>query len=258
MKKLLRTEWTWLLLWWLVPAFLSFGKPGWPAAFIAIVALLAIYLLNSPLRSCVAIWMPLVLFAGTLALGSTFALGWVILLLFSGGAGPWVAGLIIVFAGGAIAVAAFFGVPLFVSLVRMRPKESAVHSIVIAIANTAFLVIVSGQLIASPYPRIDFYGIAVDQENHPLPDVEIRYVESPGPWGYRPEKPSLYSGVDGRFHITGVSGSSLFIMIFKSGYELKNREWNSTFSFSDRRAPNFYSGSINHPVVFSFAKKSPH
>ena len=107
--------------------------------------------------------------------------------------------------------------------------------------------------------KIDFYGIFLDQNDCPVPDVKVHYTVS----GYsltglapRYEPGVTNSDREGNFEIHTAKGGLLYINTVEShGYEFKFGRGNSRgFEFRSNRADRHRPDKAN-PVVFHLRKK---
>lgn len=108
---------------------------------------------------------------------------------------------------------------------------------------------------------IDFYGMAVDQDGKPLSVVLVRYAVSPEmPEDRQDEKGNkgITTGVDGKFHLTGLHGVNIGLMVSKSGYLMTNSTSAMiNYNMVDYRRDDFYASDPDQPVIFYFSKRLP-
>jgi hypothetical protein len=106
---------------------------------------------------------------------------------------------------------------------------------------------------------LEFYGVAVDQDDKPLSGVTIRWALNPSiPNNSESEKGNagVKTGDDGKFHLAGLHGTCIGLMIYEDGYELTNSSDAMTqFSQVDYHSPHFFVSDPDHPVVFTFHKR---
>ena len=112
------------------------------------------------------------------------------------------------------------------------------------------------------YHSIDFYGLVVDQDSNPVPNVKInvtilqQQISPPTATGDFPLTNSLIhrekeTGADGRFQITGEMGQDLTIeSIQKSGYEVEPDFCPHTFAASN--------GWFRDPMTFKMWNTNIH
>jgi hypothetical protein len=108
--------------------------------------------------------------------------------------------------------------------------------------------------------RIDFWGIVVDQDNRPLPGVEITLEARVWTLGLKLgadfPKFSRTSGPDGRFELTGLKGDVLDVMSFsKPGYRQSMEGEQGRIGFSYHGSPKDFVPDPANPVVLRLWKE---
>jgi hypothetical protein len=101
---------------------------------------------------------------------------------------------------------------------------------------------------------ISFYGKVVDQNNQPIQGVEIVFQ-----WTDLSEKgtteKTVFSGGDGRFDLTQVTGKNLgIIRMFKEGYYRVQQGTQVSFEYAAFFEPTFHQPDAKNPVVFRLRK----
>jgi hypothetical protein len=109
---------------------------------------------------------------------------------------------------------------------------------------------------------ISFYGLVIDQDRNPIPGVkvtfQIRRTKAIGPIGIGDtfDYPSLTTGADGRFSVTGATGAVLVVKSFeKPGYEPSEKATRGMYWYW-REPMDAYRPSSEQPEVFQMWKKS--
>lgn len=108
---------------------------------------------------------------------------------------------------------------------------------------------------------ISFFGKVIDQDDNPVPGVkvtlQIRYMKTVGPVGIGDTfaEPSLTTGADGRFALSGAKGSLLGLKaLTKDGYEPSPKAFNGSYWYW--RDKNPYQPDPDHPEIFRMWKKA--
>lgn len=108
---------------------------------------------------------------------------------------------------------------------------------------------------------ISFFGKVIDQDGNPIPDVkvtfEIRYMKEVGPVGIVDtfDYPSVTTGADGRFALTGAKGSVMAVKsLEKLGYEPSEQATRGTYWYWRDKDP--YRPDADNPKLFHMWKKS--
>jgi hypothetical protein len=113
-----------------------------------------------------------------------------------------------------------------------------------------------GQIIAQKNIPVDFYGLVIDQDSNPIPDVKIkssvRHWKASDPnfgiIGADQIPLEATTGADGRFELTGASGDVFGVLLTKDGYDAE--PGNSGFGAG--------SYSYANPVVFKMWSTNIH
>jgi hypothetical protein len=112
------------------------------------------------------------------------------------------------------------------------------------------------QDISGKNTPIDFYGLVIDQDGNPIPDVKIKSgvrhwkMISPefGYVGSTTIQLEATTGTDGRFELTGASGDGFGVLLYKDGYEAE----------SEKNGYGAGSYSYANPVIFKMWKTNIH
>lgn len=108
---------------------------------------------------------------------------------------------------------------------------------------------------------ISFFGKVIDQDDNPIPDVkvtfEIRYTKEVGPVGIGDtfDYPSVTTGSDGRFALTGAKGAVLAVKsLEKPGYEPSEQATRGVYWYWRDKDP--YRPDPDNPKLFHMWKKA--
>ena len=108
---------------------------------------------------------------------------------------------------------------------------------------------------------IEFYGICLDQDDNPVPSVEvefqIRWSKKIWPLGISDvfKNPVVTTGTGGRFSLTGELGSLLVVKsLHKAGYEPSQKSLNQSFWYWHDPRDVFHPDAAR-PVVYRLWKK---
>jgi hypothetical protein len=108
---------------------------------------------------------------------------------------------------------------------------------------------------------ISFYGKVIDQDGNPIPDVKvtfkIRYTKEVlgGGIGDTFAEPSVTTGIDGKFALTGAKGALLgFTSFEKAGYEPSETGLRQSYWYWRDKDP--YQPDPDRPEIFHMWKKA--
>lgn len=108
---------------------------------------------------------------------------------------------------------------------------------------------------------IEFYGICLDQDDNPVPDVtvefQIRWNQKIWPLGIRDvfKNPIVATSAGGRFSLVGEKGAILRVgSMRKDGYEPSQKSLNRSFWYWRDPRDVFHPDS-DHPVIYRLWKK---
>ena len=110
---------------------------------------------------------------------------------------------------------------------------------------------------------IEFYGLIIDQDNHPVPEVkvtfQVRYMKPPlrtDVIGDSFDEVTMLSDANGRFTLHDAKGSVLTVkMLEKAGYEPSPKATNRSYRYWDNEDTRFKPDS-EHSEVFHMWKKA--
>ncbi|RRJ96216.1 carboxypeptidase regulatory-like domain-containing protein [Opitutaceae bacterium TAV4] len=117
------------------------------------------------------------------------------------------------------------------------------------------------EIMTSANQPISFFGKVIDQDGNPIPDVkvtfQIRYMKEVGSIGIGDtfDYPSVTTGSDGCFAITGAKGSVLAVKsLEKSGYEPSEHATRGTYWYWRDQDP--YRPDADAPQIFRMWKQA--
>jgi hypothetical protein len=105
---------------------------------------------------------------------------------------------------------------------------------------------------------IEFFGKVIDEKNLPVAGAEVEYswngtIEKYGKDGVVHK--TMTSDANGSFHIHGIEGKILTVLVSKDGY-YRRKSWNGgSFDYAGFWEPIFIEPDSNKPVVFNLVKR---
>jgi hypothetical protein len=105
---------------------------------------------------------------------------------------------------------------------------------------------------------IEFFGMVIDEKNQPVAGAEIEYswngtIEKYGKDGVVHK--TMTSDASGSFHIHGIEGKVLTVLVSKDGY-YRRKSWNGgSFDYAGFWEPIFIEPDRNKPVILQLVKR---
>lgn len=105
---------------------------------------------------------------------------------------------------------------------------------------------------------IEFFGKVIDEKNQPVAGAEIEYswngtIEKYGKDGVVHK--TMTSDASGSFHIHGIEGKVLTVLVSKDGY-YRRKSWNGgSFDYAGFWEPIFIEPDRNKPVILQLVKR---
>jgi hypothetical protein len=140
-------------------------------------------------------------------------------------------------------------------MVLQSGKHDASNPATLITAVQRFLRIRRDPSVADWKTPISFYGVVVDQNGKPVPDVTVNLEWNDTSLSGTSQR-EVKTDSQGKFSLTRVKGKVLGISLKKSSYSrFTNQEM--IFEFADATSSMYYRPNSNAPVVFKLFKHGP-